>query len=159
MTSASFEATIEWAHVHKPSKYGAYEVNALLDTPEQLAKAEGLLEALSIGLVNKDNNARIKTKEDGTKYLKFRRNAVNRQGTPAVIDVVDASGAIIPANVMIGNGSRAIIHFFTYKLPSGGTGFQLGKLQVLDLVKLEGTGGIKPMKGFSINDLNQQQQG
>jgi hypothetical protein len=166
ITNAQFESTIRWAHVHTAkdnSRFNGaptYQVDLVLDSDEQVAKLEGLLEANNISLEVLNPNTgkmqpRIKTDAEGTRFLTLKRNATNAEGKDVSINVTDATGNAIPESILIGNGSKAIVHFFTYPMKGkAGNTLRLSGLQVLDLVQAERKGGFKPKAGFTINDLN-----
>jgi hypothetical protein len=166
--NGELQAKVEYAFVHNAFQYGngtpTFKVTALLETDEQVKAAEGLLEAHGVSLQVRNPNTdeminRIRPNKQGIMCLTFTRKATNSQGHEANITVVDADTNIIPKSILIGNGSTAIISFFSYQPPGKKSrALRLSGLQVLDLVPVEkttNTGGFKKQDGgFSVADLN-----
>lgn len=158
-----FEGTVDYARVHEPnftnSKKGTYSLSLVLDTPEQLKRikkimADNNLSEMVFNPKTKKEQPRLKDRGDGTFTLDVKRDAVNAQGKEAIIDVVDAKGNPIPKNILIGNGSKAVVSMFVYQGEEGGV-LRLSGIQVLDLKPFNRT-KFKPRDGFTVGSSSGQ---
>ena len=162
--NVSFEGVVDWAQVHTPqdnSRFkgpATFQVDIRLDTPAKVAEMEGFLQAhgISLEVLNPTTQSiqpRIGTNTQGVRYLRLKRKEFNSKGVRAKIAVVDAAGEDIPPNILIGNGSRAIVHGFVRPSQRGTGGvLSLSGLQVLDLVEYnKGSPDYQIHEGFRVN--------
>lgn len=160
VTFEKLECKVEYATVHVPknkfeSKDKEYQVTALLDD-KAMADFKIIMNKHNIQeeVLNpsaRKTQSRFKDGENGIKKLVFKRNELKADGSPVKIQVKAADGRTdIPKDILIGNGSTCIIHFFVYKDNKSGEGvFRLSGLQVLDLVEYDG-GSFEAREGFSV---------
>jgi len=165
-TNVAFESEVRWVYGHSPkdnSRFNGkptFQVDLVLRTDEQLASLEEVLTANNIALevLNPSTGKlqpRIGTDKDGTRYLTIKRQEFNTAGKRAEIAMTDASGNALPSDLIIGNGSTAIVHFYTRPMKNGkGNTLGLTGIQLTNLVSPPAKGGFKAVKGFSINDMN-----
>ncbi len=150
----SLEANVEYASVHKPKKKyksedNQYSVTAILDDKAmadfKVIMSEHNIQEQVLNPQTEVKQSRFKVGKDGVKRISFMRDEFKKNGEPSSMPVTDASGKNrIPSDILIGNGSRCVIHFFVYPSvkkdsedkPKGV--FRLSGLQVLDLVPYEG---------------------
>lgn len=156
------ECKVEYASVHQPrNKYEStdkeYSVTALLDD-KAMADFKLIMDKHNIQeeVLNpsaRKTQSRFKDGENGIKKLVFKRNELKADGSPAIVKVTAADGrTLVPENILIGNGSTAVIHFFVYKDKKSGEGvFRLSGLQILDLVEYSGGKSFEAREGFSID--------
>lgn len=157
----SIECKVEYASIHKPkfkfeSKKREYSVTALLDD-EAMADFKLIMDKHNIqeDVLNpsaKKIQSRFKEGENGIKKLVFKRNEFKADGSPVKIQVKAADGRTdVPPDILIGNDSKCIIHFFVYKDAKTKEGvFRLSGLQILDLVKYEGGTNFETREGFKV---------
>lgn len=161
--SIELEAIVDYARVHSPSTanstVGTYSVSIRLTTPEEVKSLKQLFKEHNVSLtvlnpVTEEKQSRLRDNKDGTFSFNVKRDAVSSTGKVAVIDVVDAEGNPIPKNILIGNGSRAIVHMFSYQGKKGGV-LRLSGLQVLDLVPFK-PNKFKKHEGFKVSSTSAQ---
>lgn len=154
--NVEFEGIVDYARVHKPStansKVGQYSVSLRLNTPQKLQEFKDLMvkHNLSLNVFNpktKKEQPRIKDNGDGTYSVNIKRDAVNSQGKPVTIEVVNAKKEPISPTVLIGNGSTAVVSMFTYQGEEGGV-IRLAGIQILDLVPFSNS-KFKVREGYS----------
>lgn len=167
--NVQFKAKVEFAKVHEPEtkfkKEGEYSVTLVLDTKEsqeafkQLMIEHGVSSTVFNPKTKKVQN-RLQDKGDGSLRFTVKRGALSKKGEKVEIKVGDAKGNIVPKSVLIGNGSVAIVHMFSYPLvgPDGefqidpdtgkpeGT-FKLSGLQVTHLVPYSKGLAFSPVDG------------
>lgn len=159
-----FESTIDYPVVHTPNtkfnKQGEYKLNLRLDTPEQVTKFKKLMADNNIpeqilNVEKGEMESRLRSNGDGTYSVSIKRPAVSQKGNTATITVVDAQNNVIPKNVLIGNGSKAIVEMFAYEGMKGKGVLRLSGVQVLDLVPYAAPSNFKKQSsGFNVNTLS-----
>jgi hypothetical protein len=170
VTFEKLECKVEYATVHSPkNKYQSqdkeYQVTALLDD-KAMADFKIIMNKHNIQeeVLNpsaRKTQSRFKDGENGIKKLTFKRNELKADGSPAKIKVKAADGKTdIPKDILIGNGSTCIIHFFVYQDAKSGEGvFRLSGLQVLDLVEYDAGGSFESREGFSVPESDASASG
>lgn len=172
MISLEIRGIIDFPKVHEPvAKYRKeestnmqdkeYTVNLRLTTEKEISNFISILAGIGITVKNpeKDTNIgkfdrRLKEDKEGNMYFTFKRNAMNSKGKIAELEVVDAEGEDIPKNILIGNGSEAIIKLFAYETSDGEMSLGLGGIQVLTLVAAPKK-KISKYAGFSVKALKE----
>lgn len=154
--TVKFESLIDFAVVHTPNtkfnKSGEYKVNLRLTSQTEVDKLKKILKDNNVSEmvlnVNKgEMEPRIKDNGDGTFTMAVKRPAVNQAGKEAVITVVDSQNNPIPKNILIGNGSRAIVEMFAYTGEKGKGVLRLSGIQVLDLVPYSPPSSFEKVSG------------
>lgn len=164
-----FTSTIEFAKVHEPDtkfkKDGEYSVTLVLDTPEKIKEFKAIMAEHGIPETVMNPRTRkvqpkLQDKGDGKLRFTVKRPALSRNGEKVEILVGNALGHIVPKSVLIGNGTLADVHMFTYPIkdmngdlvldpdtgkPEGA--LRLSKLQVRKLVRYSKGGGFGAVDG------------
>lgn len=146
-TNDTLKATLKWAFVHKPKSHqnlkdlgidaqDSFQVNAYAPRAELedfLTRNEISLQVMNPSTEQMQD--RIKEDDDGT-FLVIKRPATNAQGKAATIKVEDAGGNLISEDILIGNGTAANVHVFTYPKSRGkGRVMRLSGITVTNLVE------------------------
>lgn len=172
--NAQIEGIVDYAVVHSPKKKFDFKDKQTTDLKDleysikfrvDSEEVEDALLAIfkenniSTSVLNpkaKTIDSRIKTDKEGNKFIQFKRAAVNSLGKAVRIDVVDADGSPIPKNILIGNGSRVILHLIAYDIKGEGV-IRLSGIQVLDLVEVTSTTRFaKVAGGFKTSSLSKE---
>ncbi len=120
-----FRTKIEYAKVHEADTQfnpkGEFSVTLVLDTKERQEAFRKLMHEHSISSTvfnpkTKKIQDRLSNKKEGGLRIQIKRPKTNAKGVVAELPVVDAKCRPIPKNVLIGNGSEAIVKMFTYPL-------------------------------------------
>lgn len=161
-TTVQFESLITYPVVHKPDTTfggaGDYRVTLVLDTPEQVQSLKQIFKNNKVDemVLNPDKGemeSRFKLKEDGTTHVTIKRPAMSLSGNVATISVVDSKNNPIPGNILIGNGSRAVVEMFIYQNKKGKGTPRLSGIQVLDLVPYTSKTNFKTRSsGFTVSN-------
>ena len=93
----------------------------------------------------------------GQKVFAFRRRTHKNDGTEKTPpEVVDSETNRIPPNILIGNGSRVVVHVNPYTCNVKGKDIvccELLGIQVLELVEYRPHGSFTPKSGFKVSSL------
>lgn len=162
--SFEIESLIDYAVVHEPntkfSADGEYRVTLRITSDTQLNELKSLFKdrKISENVINPTAGTldpRIKSNEDGTHSLTLKRPAKNQKGQHVTMEVVDAKGNAIPKNVLIGNGSKAVVQGFTYLNQKGQGVMRLSGIQILDLVPFSRKSSFKARNdGFEVSSTS-----
>lgn len=139
-----------YASLAKPNILAnAYILDLVVDD-----KTAESLEALGLH-PSKTKDGNLKTYEDFPgKVFKFKRKAVTKEGVelkPPV--VVDAETNVVPADLLIGNGSKVEISANIYEYSfQGKKGLSAGLngVQILELVEYKGGPSFEKKEGFTV---------
>jgi hypothetical protein len=142
------EGKLFWAKVHKPEKNletgkDEFKVDVSITNKEKLKE----LKDLGIPIHNKDAEQKAKGRPIQGNFIRLKS-----QFKP---DVVDAQLNSIPADTLLGNGTKAIVKTSTYtykprQKEQSGVGLNLQVIQVVELVPYENKKlqGLTPQQGF-----------
>ncbi len=159
------EGIVMYAKIHTPQKAyvpGEPDVYSLdlLVTDEQAKEllAEGLKPAKK--MIDEDTKIpKVYDEFPTLKVFSFKRKTHKRDGSlKTPVEVVDADLNKIPPSILIGNGSKVVVSFSPYKMPTmKQTAADLLGVQVLELVPYSGrTSPFKQQKGFTVSSTTQE---
>lgn len=172
ITNHKLVGKVNWAKVLQPQdKYKPkgstenpgqeYSLDLLLDNElerQLLAIFKERNVPLETQVRGKGMVSKIKTNDDGQKFITLKRDAINSKGQAVTMPVLvlnkDKELVDFPKNLLIGNGSTAAVHVFIYDNSFGEGSIRLKGLQVLDLVKYEQDNDIEATEGgMSLEDM------
>lgn len=169
------EGIAMYPHVHKPvsNKYKpsdppTYKLDLIVEKDvEKLLKAEGLTPTKKeVKDLENDTVSKIPKEYpgfEGKKVFTFYRKTVKKDGSPnSALPVVDSQNHEIPANILIGNGSRIVVSINPWTM-QGKEGLVHGSnllaVQVLELVPYtaaEQKLSFKPRDGgFAVGEVKE----
>jgi len=137
------EGSAMYTFIHRPDKGNpkhrilpAYKIDLVLDTPEQLKKAQ------SFGL----NIKKPKGPDDKFKgpYVQIKSKVADGREPPRVID---SQRNVIPPSILVGNGSKVRVRFLPWAYGEGEVTPILQEIQVLELVRYVPTEAELARKG------------
>lgn len=133
-TKVKVDGIAVYASVHAPNKVsGAYSVDLVVD-----AKTEAELTAAGLSPARTRTGELVQHNGYEGKVFRFKKKVRDSRGnelTPP--GVFDSQGNVVPASVMVGNGSKVRVYanVYSYKVPGGPSGVAggLNNLQVIEL--------------------------
>jgi hypothetical protein len=143
------EGVAMYAFLHQPDKGNpkrkigpAYKIEVMLDDKTQLKFAE------SLGLKIKEPTEKFEFP-----YISVKSKVKEGRNGPRVMD---SKRNIIPADILIGNGSRVKVRFLPFEYGEGEVTAILQEVMVTKLVRYEGgnnSGFLEPEEdGFSVDE-------